>query len=502
MAKIISEKTAGGIPVYVDTAEGVNSGFIVGVATGSRDEREGEYGISHLLEHTVFRETKDMDSFEMAKLMEGAGGELNAFTSKEVTAYFGVTLKETSDVAMRCVGDIVSSPKISEKDTELEKSIVLQELSMLKSEPEAYIHSLFEENLWKGDILGMDEGGFENTVEGLTYENLRNYYGERYGRPNLKVFATGEDPEVVVDWAERCFDPMEAAVVNERKPPAKASSGLEIKDNGNDHCQIGFGFPLSNMDEESRMAAHVVASVLGAGTSSRLFQRVREKNALVYSVYMSEVSYSDAGYVGAFMSCTEGNVVKTMDETAAAIREFTAEGLKEGELRRTKNILKGAVARSSERTSGRLYHMCVGGMTRGKVMSTEQRFEAIDAVTEDDVMRIAGELFSPDDLSVTILGKVGRDVRDYEPCSLEFRSRRNWSIRCITALSAEGSAALTGGVRSSLMVCMSSISTATNFTDRGMVSGSIFRPIFSAVGMFMSCAGTWPVTASSKSSVS
>ena len=505
MSRISLRRTAGGIPVYLDGTKGVNCGYLVGVRTGSRDEHEGVFGISHLLEHTVFRKTKTMCSFEMAKLMEGAGGALNAFTAKKVTAYFGVTLRETSEVAMRCVGDIVSNPLINKRDTELERAIVLQELSMVKSEPAEYIHSLFEENLWKGDILGMDEGGTEESVEALTYRDLRRYYRERYGRPNLSVYATGApDPDAVVKWAEGALDPMQAEVVNKRRAPAKTCAGLSVKNNRSGHCQIAFGFPVAGASPKERAANAVLAAALGAGTSSRLFQGVREKNALVYAVNMVHESYSDAGYVAAFMSCTGGNVVRSLEETAKTIRRFRREGLAEGELGRTKNIIKGGIARASERTDGRLYAMCMDDLTHGEVLTAEQKMRGIDAVTEDDVMRTADRLFSPDRLSVTILGKAGADARAYDPSSADLRSRssRNRPMTCITASSADPSDAATSGVRHSDTVATSPASTATNLTERGMWSGSIRLPILKAVGTLMSCAGTSLATASSKSATS
>ncbi len=177
-----SEKTvtASGIPVITEYVPGTGAGFLAAVRTGSRDEREGIFGISHLLEHTVFRETETMDSYEMAKVMEGAGGELNAFTGKEMTGYYGITLAETGKVAMDMVADIVAHPTINEKDTELEKKIVLQEINMVRNDPESYIHDLFEENLWKGSPLGWDEAGSAEAVEALTFEDLREYYADRY----------------------------------------------------------------------------------------------------------------------------------------------------------------------------------------------------------------------------------------------------------------------------------------------------------------------------------
>ena len=411
-------RTAGGIPVLTERIpSSASAGFLIAVRTGSRDEYEGIYGLSHLLEHTVFRETKNMDSFEMAKKMEGAGGELNAFTSKEMTGYYGIILKDTADVAMECVADIVSNPLINEKDTELEKEIVLQELSMVKSEPETYVHDLFETDLWNGDQLGLDEGGTEESVEALTSADLRKYYGERYGRQNLAVFATGcVDPEETVRWAENALDGMDAPVVNERKAPKMPSSGYHVYDCGAEHVNIGFGFPTAQMPEDERFAVSVLSAVLGAGTSSRLFQGVRERKALVYSIYDTAQFYSDAGYLAAFMSCTPKNVAESMTQTAKAYSDFKRDGLEKGELQRTKNLLKGAVARSTETTDNRVYRMCRAYMTHGTARSTEEALALIDSVTEDAVMAAAEKVLTADRLNITVLG---RGQGEFDPASLD-----------------------------------------------------------------------------------
>lgn len=414
-------ETSAGIPVLTECVpSSANAGFLVAVRTGSRDEYEGIYGLSHLLEHTVFRETETRTSFEMAKEIEGAGGELNAFTSKEMTGFYGITLGETADVAMKLVGDIVANPLINENDTALEKEIVLQELSMVKSEPESYIHDLFEENLWAGNELGRDEGGTEESVVPLTHTDLRKYYGERYGVPNLAVFATGNiDKEEVVRWAEETFGSMSASVVNKRTAPETPGAKYVFTEHNSEHLNIGFGFPAFGKDAEERAAVKVLGSVMGAGTSSRLFQNVREKNALVYSIYNDTQNYSDAGYVSAFMSCTGKNAVKALGETARSYSEFKRNGLEKGELQRTKNLLKGAVARSVETTDNRIYRMCLGYMTNGSARSTAETLADIDAVTEEDVMAAAEKYLRTDRLNVSVLGRAGKTVQSFDVSSLE-----------------------------------------------------------------------------------
>ena len=413
-------ETESGIPVITERVPGASAGFLAAVRTGSRDEHEGIGGISHLLEHTVFRETRNMDSFEMAKVMEGAGGELNAFTGKEMTAFYGITLAETGDVAMRMVADIVSNPLLSEKDTELEKAIVLQELSMIKSEPESYIHDLFEQRLWDGDPLGWDEGGEEKVVEGLTFEDLRAYYAERYGRPNLAVFATGEfDRDAVSAWAEESFKGMEVAYRPSRKAPKMPGARYSVEANHTDHIQIALGFPTAAADQHERDTLSVLASVLGGGTSSRLFQQVREKNALVYSIYGTASSYSDAGYIVSMMSCTAKNVPKARDETISVIRDFLRNGLEKDELQRTKNMLKGAFSRSAETTDNRIYRLCRNYMTYGVARGTQATLDGISSVTEEDVMKAAEKYLRADGLNLTVLGKVGKKERDYDISSAD-----------------------------------------------------------------------------------
>ncbi|MCQ2079229.1 MAG: insulinase family protein [archaeon] len=414
-------RTAGGIPVITEhVPTSASAGFLVAVRTGSRDEHDGIYGLSHLLEHTVFRETKTRNSFEMAKEMEGAGGELNAFTSKEMTGYYGITLGETADVAMKLVGDIVANPLINENDTALEKEIVLQELSMVKSEPESYIHDLFEENLWEGHDLGRDEGGSEETVIPLTHEDLRKYYDERYGRPNLAVFATGSfDRDSVVEWAEETFDTMDAPVVNQRSAPSMPGARYTCVDHNSEHLNIGFGFPVDQLDARGRAVCKVLGAVMGAGTSSRLFQNVREKNALVYSIYSTSDHYSDAGYISSFMSCTGKNAVKALEETARSFSDFRRNGFEEGELQRTKNLLKGAVARGAETTDNRIYRMCMGYMTHGSASSLAESLEMIDSVTEDEIMAAAEKYLSTDRLNITVLGRCGKKVQSFDASALD-----------------------------------------------------------------------------------
>ena len=419
---ITVSETAGGIPVVVEKIPGSRSfGCMIGVATGSRDETDDILGLSHLLEHTVFRETKTRDSYQMAKEMEGAGGEMNAFTAKEMTAFYGVTISETAAVARDMVGDIVANPLINEKDTELERKIVLQELSMIKNEPDSYIHDLFETTLWRGNRLSQDEGGLEELVAKMTSEDLRRYYEEKYRIPNLGVYAVGNtEASDIVKWAEDTLDCKTGGHRNVREVPSTPVSTYRFVKNNADHYQVAMGFPAYGASHKDRTAVKMMASVLGSGTSSRLFQAVREKKALVYSVYTSVAQASDASSVTTYMSCTDENVVEAMETTAEVFGRFLKEGLEKGELDRTKNLIKGANVRAMESAEHRLYRLGVNHMLNGQVESLEDRLDAIDAVTEDDVMRVAEDILRPERLNTVVLGTGSRKIKNYDSGNLGF----------------------------------------------------------------------------------
>ncbi len=418
---ITTRYTAGGIPVITEVVPGaLNAGYMVGVKTGSRDESPDIFGISHLLEHVVFRATKTRTSFQMSKEIEGAGGMNNAYTAKETTAFFAVTIKDTAAVAKDFVADIVSNPLIGKEDTELEKKIVLQEISMVENEPDSYIHDLFESDLWKGHELAQEEAGTKEIVSGLTNADLRKYYDERYRIPNLCVFACGAvDPDDTVRWAEENFDKMSGGRPNPRKAPNLRGSSYTHHKKKVDHCYVDLGFRTGQFGED-RAALQMLSAVLGAGMSSRLFQSVREEKALVYSIASMAHPYSDAGEFMAFMSSTEDNVLEAIETTAKTFRLLKENGLTEGELARSRNLLKGAFSRSMESTSRRLERLVRVTMNNGAPESVDEFFAQLDAVTEEDVLRVAEKVLDPKEINISILGSEIKNMKDFSTDQLDF----------------------------------------------------------------------------------
>jgi predicted Zn-dependent peptidase len=337
-----------------------------------------------------------------------------------MTAFYGVTIKETKDVAKDMVADVVVNPMITENDVEMEKKIVIQELSMIENEPEMHIHDLFSANIWRGHKLSQFEGGEVEIVKDLTSKELRTYYEERYGIPNIAVFAVGAvEKEEVLSWAENTFDGLTGKKKTVREKPAIPKAGYSFTKNKSEHYHVAMGFPTYDPDHPDRVPLGLLGAVIGSGTSSRLFQEVREKRALVYSVYNAIEQYSDAGAMCTYMSSTDENVLEAIKTTADTYRSIRDDGLEKGELERTKNLIKGATVRSMESTERRMYRLGMDFLLNGKYHSLSERLEAISRVTEEDVMRVASDIIKGSRLNISVLGRKNRDIEKFNLSDLD-----------------------------------------------------------------------------------
>ncbi|NLL94892.1 MAG: insulinase family protein [Thermoplasmatales archaeon] len=407
MAKetIEASRTPAGIPVItIGPGKSGRCGYMVAVRAGSRDEAPGNLGISHLLEHSVFRRAGGRTSFEISRDMEAAGGSMNAFTSKEMTGYHGSTILETAGVARELVGDIVADPSLDGPDIELEKKIVLQEISMWENDPESYIHKLMSDTLWEGHGLSQNEAGLAEVVDSLGEADLREYYGERYGAPSMVVIACGDAPhDETVGWAEERFDPMGGGPRRRVPPKALPPAYVRTPWEGG-HCYVGMGFQTCPPDHADHTALGLLGAILGAGASSRLFHKVREESALVYSVYSVAPTYSDAASMETYFSSTPKNVLEAIEAVASVWRGIKDGGLADGELRKAKNMAWGRRTALAESTDNTMYSAARQYMVKGEVETMADYKSRIESVTGEDVMRVAGKYLDPGALRVAMYG--------------------------------------------------------------------------------------------------
>lgn len=420
-ATIRMDKTNNGIPVITERIEGRGTaGVMIAVNTGSRDETKDIWGISHLLEHSVFRATDNRTSIQLAQEIEGAGGTMNAATSREITAYHATTLKSTVDVAKSVIADIVCNPLLMKDHVDMEKQIVLQEIALYENDPSAYIHDLFAETMWRDHPLAHNEAGTVETVNGMNAEDLMRYYLERYTQSNVSVYACGDvDPEDIVTWAEENLEDLPVGEPNRRDAPKVNRGTYAHYLRKEDQCYIGMGFPAYPADHPYRTAQSILSTIIGSGASSRMFCRVREEKALVYSIYNDTAQMTDSSTMGTFFSTSEDNVLEAIETAGKVYRSILKEGVGQTELEKAKNLSKGALIRSMERTDNRMYKLMAGTMLTGEPISLEERLRRVDEVNCDDLAHVAEELIRSDLLTVVMYGKKIKSMKKFDPAQID-----------------------------------------------------------------------------------
>ncbi len=398
------DHTEAGIPVIVERMPHSGSAALsVCIGSGSRDEKDDESGIAHLLEHLLFKGTGKRSAREMSEVIEGAGGEMNAYTSREMTVYYATTLDETIATAQELLSEIVLDPSISKNAVETEKNVVTQEIRMLENNPEEYIHILFLNSLWGDHPMGRSEGGTVESVSAMTSSDLRRFYSEHYRPPHFALVACGNvDKEQVRQWAGKMFDDLPPRDTWKNRVAPQPHAGIKVYPREDSQAYVGMGFPGMDVKNQDKYAQRMLSSILGSGTSSRLFQSIREKEGLAYAIYSVAHSFSDCGAFGTFFSTAVENMERVIRLVGEEFRKIRDEGLEKQELIRAKRMLKGVYVRKLESTEARMFRLGDIFLSTGMVMSAEETLEKMDAVTEEDVMRVCHQLIDREKMSMAI----------------------------------------------------------------------------------------------------
>jgi len=387
-----------GVQVLTERMPGVRSAAVgVWVRQGSAHESLEDTGASHLLEHMVFKGTEQRTAAEIAIALEGLGGSLDAYTSREHTSYQARVLDEHVPVALDVLADLVLAPRLEQADLDLEREVVLEEIAQVEDTPDDLVFELHNETLWGGHPYGRSILGTKDSVTAMSAPRLRDLHTGRYAAPNLIVAAAGNiEPE---DFLHRVEDHFGAAPARGSDativPPPRTSSGVRRQTRETAQTHIVFGTDVPAHSHPDRHALVLLSSALGAGMSSRLFQKVREELALCYSVYTYQAFYSLCGISGVYV----GTRPATAEKAAAAVRDelerVVDEGLPEAELAQTKQQVKGQVMLSLESTGSRLHRLAGFALHHEPLLGLDGLLAKIDAVTAEDVTRVARQYFDP-----------------------------------------------------------------------------------------------------------
>jgi len=406
-----------GTTVLVDEMQDVRS-FALGffVRAGSAREPAGKRGISHFLEHVLFKRTRRRSTVEIARAIDRMGGDVDAFTTKEYTGFYVHTLDSRFREALDLMGDIVLAPAFESEDIEVERGVILEEIGEGNDNPDDLVHEMFIRSFWRSHPLGEPILGTSKTVGRIGLKDLYRYYRAQYTPDNLIVSVAGHVREAeVVESVERLFrrraSRSSGARRRLRKKEAKPHSHqhLQLKSRrGLEQAHVCLGVEGPAQGSGRRFAAHLLDIVLGGGMSSRLFQEVREKRGLVYSVASSLNSYRLGGYETIYAACAPKNLARVLEVTLRELKKLKRDGVRPRELAWAKQNLKGSMILSLESTVSRMSSQARQEFYMGRVAPAEELLSRVEAVTSDDVGEEAERLFDGRVLSLSVVGNVGK----------------------------------------------------------------------------------------------
>ena len=379
----------------------------VWLTRGSRHEPVEQSGIAHFVEHMLFKGTATRSAEDIAQTIDSIGGQMDAFTAKEYAGYYLKVLDEHLPLAVDVLSDIVMRPALTADDIEREKKVVVEEIKMVEDTPDDLVHELFTEGFWPDHPLGRPILGTRETVEALSADGLRQYFTTAYSAPNLIVAAVGNIEHAQVrELVLRAFEGLPVVGSPLGDIPPRVVPHVLIRNKELEQSHVCLGTSGYQQDHVDRYASYVLNIVLGGSMSSRLFQNVREKRGLAYAVFSGLVAYRDAGSVTVYAGCANNAVGELIDVVIGELRRLKAETLPESELRRAKDHLKGSLMLNLESTSSRMSHLARQEIYFDRQFGLDETLEGVERVTQDDVRRVAQDLFTDRGLAATVLGAV------------------------------------------------------------------------------------------------
>jgi predicted Zn-dependent peptidase len=403
-------ENANGIRVLTErmpNLRSVTSGFWIGV--GSRDEPQELSGISHFIEHLLFKGTSRRTARRIAEEFDAIGGELNAFSAKEYTCYYTKVLDEKVEEAFEIMADMLLRSLLNPKDIDAERRVILEEIAMHEDSPDDIIHDLFVAALWESHPLGQSVLGHQNVIRTLGSDEIGRYFKDFYRPENTVIAAAGNiDHAKVVDLVERLMDNDGGGARHERHsvlPEIRPHTVVYNRPTEQAHIVLGTqGLPRQH---PSRFALAVLDNILGGGMSSRLFQKIREERSLAYSIFSYHSMYVETGLVAIYAGTNPENTSSVLELIKEEIAFLLDKGITEDELERAKGHIKGNLVLSLEDSGSRMTRLGKAEICQGEILSLDALLERIDRVTSDDVQQLAKDLFGPRKLVVTAIGPFG-----------------------------------------------------------------------------------------------
>jgi predicted Zn-dependent peptidase len=406
----------GGLRVVTETLPTVRSAaFGIWVGVGSRDETPVLNGATHYLEHLLFKGTDRRSALDISSALDAVGGEMNAFTAKEYTCYYARVLDNDLPLAIDVVSDMLTGSLIRQEDIDTERDVVLEEIAMTEDDPGDVVHDLFAQVMFGSSPLGRPVLGTVDTINALTRDQVAGFYKRRYRPEHLVVAAAGNvDHAKVVRQVEKAFAAA-GALTRTDGVPAEPRSGtralrtagrVEILDRPTEQAHLVLGLPGLARNDPRRWALGVLNSALGGGMSSRLFQEVREKRGLAYSVYSYSSSYADTGLFGIYAGCQPKRVEEVLAICREELQRVSDQGITEEELKRAIGQISGSTVLGMEDTGSLMSRIGKAELCYGTHLSVDELLAKISGVTLDDVREVASSVLGAYKPSLAVIGPV------------------------------------------------------------------------------------------------
>jgi predicted Zn-dependent peptidase len=381
------------------------------IGSGSRDETAEINGVSHFVEHMVFKGTTSRSAKQIAREVDTIGGNLDAFTSKETVCFNIKVLDENVAPALDVLADLVLHPTFTPEELAREQGVILEEIKMDEDNPDYLVNEVFTQNFWKGDALGRPILGTKKTVSSFNQQIVFDYYASQFTPRNIVFSAAGNlEHDAFVAQVEQQFRSLSASgdVVLQKEPAPVATPHITLKrKKALEQVQICLGVEAPPVNDKDRYAVYMLNTMLGGGMSSRLFQTIREDRGLAYSIYSEMSPFRDTGSLCVYAGTAVDKTQEVLELTLRELRRLKEEIVSVAELKRAKDQLKSNIVIGLESSSSRMANLARQQMYFGRFFGVEEITAEIDAVTPDDVQALARRMFRPEALALTLLGNLG-----------------------------------------------------------------------------------------------
>ena len=390
------------------------------VKSGSRHEDPLVNGISHFVEHMVFKGTSHRTAEDIARQVDSIGGNMDAFTGKETICFNVKVLDEHLPVAVDVLSDMVLHPVFDGKEIIRERGVILEEIKMDEDNPDYLVHEIFTQNFFKDHPLGKPILGTKETVRRFDQPAILDYYGGKFAPGNMIISAAGNlDHHEFVELLRERFEPLPPGTNGWKDTPPKTNSRIILRNKkALEQVQICVGVPSYSISHDRRYVTYVLNTLLGGGMSSRLFQNIREKQGLVYSIFSELNPFRDAGMLSVYAGTSRESASKVVRAIVNEFRDLKNTPISEDELKRAKDQLKGSLMLSLESSTARMSNLARQEMYYDHFVGMDEIINRIQAVTVEDLLRSANELFKPELIAVTVLGNLNglKITRDSLAC--------------------------------------------------------------------------------------